>query len=424
MTDPTHDPQPRPSESPSGAAAPEGAASAALEETEAGAGEGEGGGPRVFIIAGDPSGDIHAGNLVRALRELCPGIRLAGHGGPQMKKAGVKILSNIVEDLAIIGFTGVVKNFPQIRRLYLRTVNFLEKHRPDALLLVDYPGFNLRMAAEAKKLGIPVIYYISPQVWAWRRGRIKTIAQVVDKMIVIFPFEEGLFRQAGVDVTYVGHPLLDLILVDMDREEICRHFGLDPAKKLIGLVPGSRKSEIDGMLPVMLRAAERLAEKMPDVQFALPRAATISENYLRRHIDRCRAPVCIADRYRYNLRAAFDFAWVTSGTATLETAILLTPMIIVYRVNWLTWLIGKRFMTLACIGLPNIIAGDIVVPELLQDEFTPQNLMSMTLRYLKQEGELEGMREALREVKSRLGSPGASQQAARAVLDTLERLGH
>jgi len=338
-----------------------------------------------------------------------------------MKKAGVKILTNIVEDLAIIGVTGVIRNFPRIRRLFLRTVNFLATHRPDALILVDYPGFNLRMAVEAKKLGIPVIYYISPQVWAWRRGRIKTIAELVDKIIVIFPFEEGLFRQAGLDVTYVGHPLLDLLQVDMDRDQVWSHFGLDPAKRLIGLVPGSRKSEIESMLPVMLGAAERLSQNVPDIQFALPRASTISPEFLDRFLSKCSVPICVADRYRYNLRSTFDFAWVTSGTATLETAMLVTPMIIVYRVNWLTWLVGKRFMTLACIGLPNIIAGDIIVPELLQDEFTAQNLADTSFRFLTHPEELEQMREALRLVKEKLGGPGASALAAEAVLNTLDQ---
>ncbi len=404
------------------AAAPPPGDEASFGPPHAGTAEEGGGGPRLFVIAGDPSGDIHAGNMLRALKEMCPNIRMAGLGGPNMKKAGMKLLANIVEDLAIIGFTGVVRNFPKIRRLYLRTVSVLAKERPDALLLVDYPGFNLRMAAEAKKLGIPVIYYISPQIWAWRRGRIKTIARVVDKMIVIFPFEEGLFRQAGIDVTYVGHPLMDLLQIDMNREQVLAHFGLDPAKKVIGLVPGSRKSEIENMLPTMLGAAERLAARVPNVQFALPRAATISEDYLKRYLDKCRAPVCVADRYRYNLRATFDFAWVTSGTATLETAILMTPMIIVYRVNWLTWLVGKRFMTLACIGLPNIVAGDIIVPELLQDEFTPQNLASHTLKYLNHAEEHERMRESLRAVKEKLGGPGASRLAAKAVLEALGKM--
>lgn len=382
---------------------------------------GSGGGPNLFIIAGDPSGDIHAGNMVHALLRKCPEAKIAGLGGPNMRKAGVKILTNIVEDLAIIGVTGVIRNFPRIRRLFLRTVNFLATRRPDALILVDYPGFNLRMAAEAKKLGIPVIYYITPQVWAWRRGRIKTIAELVDKIIVIFPFEEGLFRQAGLDVTYVGHPLLDLLTIDMERSQVWNHFGLDPERRLVGLVPGSRKSEIESMLPVMLGAAERLSRKLPDVQFALPRASTISPEYLDKFLSKCSVKIAVADRYRYNLRSTFDFAWVTSGTATLETAMLVTPMIIVYRVNWLTWLIGKRFMTLACIGLPNIIAGDIIVPELLQDEFTAQNLADTTHRFLTNPEELEQMREALQLVKEKLGGPGASALAAEAVLEALDR---
>lgn len=376
---------------------------------------------RLFLIAGENSGDMHAANLMRALRRRHPDVRATGLGGPQMEAAGVKLKSNIVKDLAIIGFIAVVQNFPRLRRLFLGTVAYLKQHRPDALILIDYPGFNIRIAERAKRLGIPVIWYISPQIWAWHRSRLYTLARIVDRMLVIFPFEVNLYREENVDVVHVGHPLFDVITVDKSREEMFTMLRLDPTRPLIGIVPGSRKREVKQFLPILLEGARRYYEMDPRAQFVIVRASTIDMTLIQSILDRADLPFepAITDRERYSVRAACDFSWVKSGTSTLEAAILGTPMLIVYRVNWLTWMIGKQIFTIGHIGLPNIVAGDRIVPELLQDEFTPRNLAEKTRHYLTHRDAYERMVSDLTAVKNKLGGPGASDNAAKAVLDLL-----
>ncbi len=373
---------------------------------------------RLFVIAGENSGDIHGANMFHALNRLYPKTKTWGLGGPRLEEAGVKLKANIVEELAIIGFVAVVANFPTIRRLFNGTVEFLRKKRPDALILVDYPGFNIRIAAKAKQLGIPVIWYISPQIWAWHRSRLYTLAKVVDKMLVIFPFEVSLYREENVDVEHVGHPLFDVIKIDMNRDEVCQEFGLDPNRPVISIVPGSRRREVKDFLPIMLEGAKRYREMDPDAQFVIVRASTIEQEMIDSEIERASldfTPLVI-DRLRYNLRNSSDFSWVKSGTSTLEAAILGSPMVIVYKVNSLTWMIGKQVFTIGHIGLPNIVAGDRIVPELLQDEFTPRNLAEKTHHYLANPEAYQRMREDLDAVRNKLGGVGASENAARAVL--------
>lgn len=374
---------------------------------------------KLFVIAGENSGDLHGGNLFRALFKQYPNIKAYGIGGPQLEKAGVKLKANIVEDLAIIGFVGVITNFPAIRRLFQNTLDYLDKFRPDALILVDYPGFNIRIADRAKKMGIPVVWYISPQIWAWHKSRLYTLARVVDRMIVVFPFEVNLYRDENVDVVHVGHPLFDVIKVDMTREEVCAEFGLDPERPIICMVPGSRRKEVKPFLPIMLEGARRYREIDRDAQFVIVRASTIQEELIDKAIEKARLDFrpTIVDRLRYNIRSNCDFSWVKSGTSTLEAAILGTPMLIVYRVNALTWIIGKQIFTIGHIGLPNIVAGDRIVPELLQDEFTPRNLAEKTAHYLTDRDAYTRMVEDLDDVRRKLGGSGASTNAARAVLE-------
>ncbi|MBI5155135.1 lipid-A-disaccharide synthase [Candidatus Poribacteria bacterium] len=373
----------------------------------------------LFVIAGENSGDIHGANLFRALGRLYPDFKASGLGGPQLKSAGVKLKANIVEELAIIGFVGVLTNIVTIYRLFQSTVEYLQRTRPDAIILVDYPGFNLRIARKAKELGIPVIWYISPQIWAWHRSRLYTLARVVDKMLVIFPFEVGLYREENVDVQHVGHPLFDTIDITMTREEVCREFGLDPKRPLIGLIPGSRKKEVNHFLSIMLEGAARYHEMDPEAQFVIVRASTIEQSLLEKYVERAglNFKPAIVDRCRYDIRNACDFSWVKSGTSTLEAAILGTPMLIVYRVNYLTWVIGKQLFSIGHIGLPNIVAGDRIVPELLQDEFTPRNLAEKTRHYLTNPEAYKQMAADLQDVREKLGGRGASENAARAVLE-------
>ena len=372
----------------------------------------------LFFIAGENSGDIHGANMLKALHALYPNVKAVGLGGPRLEDAGMELRYPMVKELAITGLAGVLKNFRKIRRIFLDTEDYLKRNRPDGIILIDYPGFNIRMAERAKRLGIPVIWYISPQIWAWHKERIHTLARVVDHMIVIFPFELGLYKAKSVDVTYVGHPLFDLIKIDQTKEEVYGEFGLDPTKPLITIVPGSRKREVEDFLKIMLQGARRYREKHPFTQFAIIQATTIDTEMIERIIEEEEMPfdVKIVDRLRYNLRQYADFSWVKSGTSTLEAAIIGAPHLIVYKVNWLTWVIGKQLFTISFIGLPNIIAGTHIVPELLQDEFTPLNLSEQTAIYMDNPTEYSRMVSDLQRVKLRLGGPGASRKAATAVL--------
>lgn len=376
--------------------------------------------PRFFIIAGENSGDLHASNLVKELLRLCPQATFYGLGGEQLKQAGVKLLFNIVDSLAIVGFVEVIIKLQKIKKIFSATVKFLEQERPDAIILVDYPDFNLRIARIAKQLGITVFYYISPTVWAWRRGRIKIIAKYVDKIMVILPFEEALYKAAGVDVSYVGHPLLDVMNLTMSKEEVFRHFNLDPNKKLIGLLPGSRKAEIERHLPVMLGGAELIKQKMPDVQFVIPRASTIKRELIDFYLSSSPLKVTVVDQYRYNVRSAMDFSIVASGTATLETAFLGCPMLIIYKTSFINYLIAKSFINFPYIGLVNIVAGNMLVPELIQYEATPHNIAEKTIQLLNDPETLAIIRYEMRKIKEKMGGPGASRRTANIILDYLQ----
>ena len=376
----------------------------------------------LFIIAGENSGDLHGSNLVRELLKLDPSLRISGIGGSQMRQAGVNLLANIVDRLAIIGFTGVIKNAERLFRLYRKVVHFLDDVRPAAVILIDYPGFNFKVMRAAKKRGIPVVYYIMPQVWAWHRSRIYTLKELTERLLVVFPFEKKLCESVNIkQVRYVGHPLLDVMNLTMSKEEVFAKFNFDPKKKLIGLLPGSRKPEIDRLLPAMLGAAERIQKALPDVQFALPRASTIKPELIQYYLSTANVEVRMVDAFRYNVRSAMDFALVKSGTSTLETAILGCPMVVVYKVSFIAWIIGKSVVKLPYIGLVNIIAGEMLVPELLQNEATPMNIAEKTIEMLQDEKRLDGVRYALQKVTEKLGGPGASRLAAENVLEVINK---
>jgi len=374
----------------------------------------------IFIVAGENSGDLHGSNLVRELLRLDPELRITGIGGGQLQQAGVRLIANIVDRLAIIGLTGVVKNAERLFRLYIKVLRYLDEYHPSVVILIDYPGFNFRVMRAAKKRGIPVVYYIMPQVWAWHQSRIYTLRDLTDRMLVAFPFEEKLCQSCGMkQVRYVGHPLLDAMNLTMTKEEVFDKFRFNPHQKLIGLLPGSRKPEIDRLLPPMLGAAERIRKAIPDVQFALPRASTIKPELIQYYLSTSDVDVKVVDAFRYNVRSAMDFALVKSGTSTLETAILNCPMVIIYKVSFLAWLIGKSVVKLPYIGLVNIIAGEMIVPELLQNEATPMNIADKAIALLRDEEQLENIRYALTKVKEKLGGPGASLRAAHQVLEVV-----
>jgi lipid-A-disaccharide synthase len=376
---------------------------------------------KIFLVAGENSGDMHGANLVRHIKRLRPDWELSGVGGPQMEKAGMKLLRNMVNDLAIVGFMEVISKAPTIWRVRNMIKAHLEKDRPDAIILIDYPGFNLLlMAPLAKKLGIKVLYYIVPQFWAWHRSRVKRFKRYCDKIFPIFPFEEKMLQQEGINATYLGHPLLDVMKLTMTRGQVFERFQFDPEKKLIGMLPGSRKREVRVLLPIMLEAAQRMLDVGEKVQFVLPRSQTISLDLIDTYLTQYDVPVHVVDQYRFNVRAALDFAWVKSGTSTLEGALLGVPFLIIYKVRYITGWIAKILINTPFIGLPNIVAGDLIVPELLQDQATGQNLAEQTLHYLHDQTAYENMRYQLQKIQRIFGPPGSSKRTAEATVAFLE----
>lgn len=384
---------------------------------------------KLFIVAGDPSGDLHGANLVTALREISSQIEINGLGGERMERAGVRLLFRLTE-LAIVGFSEAINNILALRQIYIKTEEFLRKEKPDIIVLIDYPGFNLRLAGLAKRLKIPLIYYIGPQIWAWRHGRIKDIAELVNKMLVIFPFEEETYRKAGVDVSFVGHPLLDTIQPTKSKEEVCRKYGLDSNSPIIGLMPGSRKQEIERLLPVMLEASRRIAENRK-VQFVLPLAGNIPMNYIKERItefemDRLnrgkkekKPPlhILVVRDEDYNIRRTLTLALVASGTATLENACLGIPMIIIYKVSLFSYLLARLLIRIPRIGLANIVAGKRVVPEFIQQKARAKEIAKVACHWLSNPGLMRETRKELKRVKEKLGTPGASKRAAKIILE-------
>lgn len=368
--------------------------------------------PNILILTGEASGDLYGAQVVEAMREIEPNLSFHGVGGTHMRAASVNLLADVSE-LGVVGLAEVLGKLGQIRSLFSRLRRFLAADTPSLVILIDYPGFNLRFARVASRAGIPVLYYISPKIWAWGAGRIRKIRETVNKMAVIFPFEVPLYEQAGVDVAYVGHPLLDIVRADGEAPEIRRSLGLDPERKTVALLPGSRHGEVDRLLPPMLGAAEILRRRIPNLQFLLPLADTLPEAYVRERMGRDSVPVQVVRRDTYNAVAASDAAVVASGTATLETALLGVPMAIVYKVSPLTYPLARLVVRIDHIGLPNIIAGRTIVPELIQGEATPERIAGAVLPLLTDPDRRAAMTDAFLEVRRKLGTGGAARNVAR-----------
>lgn len=369
--------------------------------------------PRVLMVAGEASGDLHGAGVVRALKRCAPAAEIAGVGGDMMAAEGMRLLHHI-NSLAFMGFLEVVRNLPAIRALERLLVRELESRRPDAVVLIDYPGFNLRFARKAKERGIPVLYYISPQVWAWNKGRVRRMAGLVDRMKVVFPFEVGIYRKEGIDVEWVGHPLAEHLGEIPSRADFVRRHGLDPARKIVGLFPGSRVQEIERILPVMVRASEAV-RRTRNVQIALGVAPNLGAALIRRQLP-AGADIRLLEGATHGLMAHADAAIVTSGTATLETGWFGTPMVVVYRTSPVTYLIGRMLVDVPAIGLVNIVAGKKIVPEYVQHAMTVENLADAIGRILDDPAYADAMRRDLAAIRELLGSPGASEKVARAVL--------
>jgi subfamily B ATP-binding cassette protein MsbA len=376
-----------------------------------------GGKRRILVVAGEASGDQHAANWVREARKLEPSARFVGLGGPRMRAEGVEVLVDS-EEVAVVGLVEVLAHLGAIVRAFLTLVSFARRERPELAVLVDFPDFNLLLARVLHRLGVPIVYYVSPQLWAWRRGRVKLIARLVRRMLVIFPFEAEFYRSHGVDVRFVGHPLADAPLADRSAEDTRAALGLAAGERLVALLPGSRRGEVRRLLPPMLEAAGRLAQQRPDLRFALPLADTLAEADVAPLLASSPVPVEVRRDMLREILVTADVGIVTSGTATLDAARAHLPMVIVYRVTALTyWFARLLIRGVDHFGMPNIIAGRPIVPELLQEQANPAEIARRAGELLDHPEVAERARRALEEVDRALGAPGASARAASAALE-------
>lgn len=372
-----------------------------------------------MLSAGEASGDLHGATMCRALRALDPSLRLIGMGGPRMAAAGVEILVDPTAHAAM-GTSEAISRVPGLYRAYRLLVRRLREARPMAMVLIDFPEFNLRLAKQARRAGIPVVYFIPPQIWAWRRGRIRQMARRVTRVLAAFPFEKSLYEEAGVSVEFVGHPLLDEVPSDLDRAKARERLGVGERQTLVGLLPGSRRQEVDRLLPPMLDAAARLSRSDGRRCFVLGLAASVDRGpvtiHLRRASEAGGPAVEVVDGLTHEVMAASDALLIASGTATLEAALLGTPMVVCYRVSRLSEVVVRLLNRSPWISLPNIVAERGAVPEILQDKVTGARLASEAERLLVDSVAATAQRAAFKEVRSRLGQPGVGARAARAVL--------
>jgi len=367
-------------------------------------------GKEIMLVVGEASGDIHGANLIKALRTRDPTLKAYGVAGEQLGQTDFEALFS-VSKLTGMGFVELAGNLGNVWRAYRLLRRTLRQRRPNLLILVDFPEFNLRLAKLAKALHIPVLYYVSPQIWAWRRGRVRQIARWVDQMAVVFPFEVSFYESHGVKVVFVGHPLLDAVHVKEDRETILSRLGLDPAKATIALLPGSRHREVSYHLPVMLEASARLSSER-EIQFLVVRADTVDAGELRSMVARVNLKMPVIDQVRYDAVNASDLVWTASGTATLETALLRKPMIIVYRLSWLTYCLARLLVRVDHIGMVNLIAGERLVPELVQADLTAQRLIEESRTLLDNQPARSQIIEKLSELREKLGPSGAADRVA------------
>jgi lipid-A-disaccharide synthase len=368
----------------------------------------------VLLVAGEASGDLHGATLASALATLAPGMRIAGMGGARMAAAGVRLVRR-VERVTVVGGTEALGRLPALWSAFKVLRGQLTVRRPRVLVLIDFPEFNMRLARVARRLGVPVVYFIAPQIWAWRPHRIHAMARDVSRVLAIFPFEVGLYQEAGVPVEFVGHPLLD-VLPALARDP-ARHGLAADGETLVGLLPGSRDAEVRRHLPVLLGAAQRIRARRPGTRFALPVAGTIASGVIVEAVRASGLPVEVRSGDAHRVMAAADLLLIASGTATLEAACYGAPMVVLYRLSALSHAIARRLVRgVSHISLPNIIAGREIVRELIQDEATPDAVARAGLELLEDEVTRAVQRAALLEVRSRLGEAGAGVRAAQAVL--------
>jgi len=384
--------------------------------------------PKILIIAGEASGDTHAARLVAAIRGRWPQAEFLGIGGEALAAQGVKMLAR-AEDLAVVGLIEIVGKLPAVGRALGEIARVLKQERPALAILVDFPDFNFWVARLAKWRRVPVMYYISPQVWAWRTYRVRTIARYVDRLAVIFPFEEEFYRKRGVSATFVGHPFRETLPDPPPREALLKEWGLDPQRLTLALLPGSRKSEIEHHLPTMLAAAKLIAQAMPEVQFLLPLASTAPRELVEtmahehlgaRDLSSPSPPLKIIPGQAFAALTAAHLAVVASGTVTVEAALAGTPTVIIYHVAPFTFALARRLIRVPHVGMTNLLAGERLFPELIQHLFTPASLTREVLAWVRDPTRLQDLRRGLTRVVARLGGPGASERAAEVAGELLQ----
>lgn len=375
---------------------------------------------RFLLSCGEPSGDLYAGALTRELRALEPQATVAGMGGPHFAAAGGRLVADY-RGLSVTGLSEAIVKIPRSLAAVRRLTAAARAERPVALVVIDFPDFNVALARRVRRLGIPVVYYVSPQIWAWRRGRLSTIRASADRVLVIFPFEEAIYRDAGVSVRFVGHPLVDLARAAEPRGPFLTRLGLDPSAPTVAILPGSRPNEVSRILPGLAAACVRIRLRVPAAQFVVARAPQLEDRLFDAMRAAEGAPFAIVEADTDTVLASAGVALTASGTATVQAALHDTPMVIVYRLSPLTYRLGRRLVALDTFGMVNLIAGEKVVPELIQDAFTPEAVAADAVSMLTDRGRAARIREGLARVRERLGGPGASRRAAEAILEVAGR---
>lgn len=378
--------------------------------------------PHVFIMTGEASGDLHAASLVRELRDYVPTVRVSAVGGAHLESVGADLVDRI-EEFTAFGLWEPLAKIRELFRTLRRVLRHCDTDRPDLVILVDFPDFNMILARRLRARGVPMVYFISPQIWAWRPGRSKTLAKLVRKMLCFFPWEEPLYHAVGLDCEWVGHPLLDTVRPSQSRRQTRLEFGYDPDEPIIAFLPGSRPFEIAHFVPLYCAAAKRLLARQPDLRFWLALASTISEAQVREHMPADAPPMRLVGGRTYDVVHASDFVVVATGTATLECALLERPMLVVAAVNWLTYRVGMMFTQLPYYALPNHLAGRQIVPEIVQEDTTPEAVAGIVSGFLEDPTLCEAMVSDIRDATANLGTPGAAARAAKAVAAVLVEVG-
>jgi lipid-A-disaccharide synthase len=373
-----------------------------------------------MLSCGEPSGDLYAAALAREIQAQDPAAVITGFGGERLRAAGADLIGDF-SGLSVTGLVEVARVLPRTYAMYRRLVAHARAHRPDVLVAIDFPDFNFTLARAVRRLGVPIVYYISPQLWAWRSGRMKTMRRIADRVLVIFEFEERIYREAGVPVEWVGHPLLDVMPVPPPREALRAGLDLPADAPIIALLPGSRRNEVKAILPGLVGAARLIQQRVAGVRFVLARAPHVTDELLAPLDALDPSAVRVVDGRADDVLEVADVALVASGTITVQAALHECPMVVVYRLSPLTYRLGRPFVRVDTFAMANLVAGRMVVPELMQDDFTPENVAQEAVAMITDRSRARQVRSDLAEVRAKLGGPGASRRAASAVLQVARR---